>query len=263
MGFLQGKKILITGIVSNRSIAYGIAKCCHREGAELAFSYANERFKERLTGFAKEFGSDIVLQMDVSSDEQINNTFEQLKERWGGLDGVVHSIGFAPREAIAGDFLEGCTRDAFKIAMDISAYSFPAIARAALPLMQGRNGSLLTLTYLGGERVVPNYNTMGLAKAALEASTRYIASSVGPKGIRCNAISAGPVKTLAASGIQNFSKLLHIMEDSAPLRRTVTIEEIGNLAAFLLSDLSTCITGEVIHADSGFHCVAINSPESV
>ncbi|HIU83863.1 MAG TPA: SDR family oxidoreductase [Candidatus Aphodousia gallistercoris] len=263
MGFLEGKKILITGIVSNRSIAYGIAKCCYREGAQLAFSYANERFKDRLAGFAADFGSDIVLQMDVSSDEQINNTFAQLKERWGGLDGLVHSIGFAPREAIAGDFLQGCTRDAFKTAMDISAYSFPALARAALPLMQGRNGSLVTLTYLGGERVVPNYNTMGIAKAALEASTRYIASSVGPQGIRCNAISAGPIKTLAASGIQNFSKLLHIMESSAPLRRTVTIEEIGNLAAFLLSDLSTSITGEVIHADAGFHSVAINTPEEV
>lgn len=263
MGFLEGKKILITGIVSNRSIAYGIAKCCYREGAQLAFSYANERFKDRLAGFAADFGSDIVLQMDVSSDEQINNTFAQLKERWGGLDGLVHSIGFAPREAIAGDFLQGCTRDAFKTAMDISAYSFPALARAALPLMQRRNGSLVTLTYLGGERVVPNYNTMGIAKAALEASTRYIASSVGPQGIRCNAISAGPIKTLAASGIQNFSKLLHIMESSAPLRRTVTIEEIGNLAAFLLSDLSTSITGEVIHADAGFHSVAINTPEEV
>ena len=263
MGFLEGKKILITGIVSNRSIAYGIAKCCYREGAQLAFSYANERFKDRLAGFAADFGSDIVLQMDVSSDEQINNTFAQLKERWGGLDGLVHSIGFAPREAIAGDFLQGCTRDAFKTAMDISAYSFPALARAALPLMQGRNGSLVTLTYLGGERVVPNYNTMGIAKAALEASTRYIASSVGPQGIRCNAISAGPIKTLAASGSQNFSKLLHIMESSAPLRRTVTIEEIGNLAAFLLSDLSTSITGEVIHADAGFHSVAINTPEEV
>ena len=263
MGFLEGKKILITGIVSNRSIAYGIAKCCYREGAQLAFSYANERFKDRLVGFAADFGSDIVLQMDVSSDEQINNTFAQLKERWGGLDGLVHSIGFAPREAIAGDFLQGCTRDAFKTAMDISAYSFPALARAALPLMQGRKGSLVTLTYLGGERVVPNYNTMGIAKAALEASTRYIASSVGPQGIRCNAISAGPIKTLAASGIQNFSKLLHIMESSAPLRRTVTIEEIGNLAAFLLSDLSTSITGEVIHADAGFHSVAINTPEEV
>ncbi len=257
MGFLQGKKILITGIVSNRSIAYGIAQCCKREGAELAFSYANERFKDRVAGFAADFGSDLVLQMDVSNDEQIDQCFAKLKEVWGGLDGVVHSIGFAPREAIAGDFLEGCTRDAFKVAMDISAYSFPAVARAALPLMEGRNGAFLTLTYLGGERVVPNYNTMGLCKAALEASTRYIASSVGPKGIRCNAISAGPIKTLAASGIQGFSKMLHHMETNAPLRRTVTTEEVGNLAAFLLSDMASAVTGEVIHADAGFHSVAI------
>ena len=258
MGFLEGKKILITGVVSNRSIAYGIAKCCHREGAQLAFSYASDRFEERIKGFAADFGSDIVLKMDVSRDEDITQTFAALKERWGSLDGVVHSIGFAPREAIAGDFLEGCTRDAFKTAMDISAYSFPAIAREAQALMQGRNGSLLTLTYLGSERVVPNYNTMGLAKAALEASTRYIASSVGPQGIRANAISAGPIKTLAASGIQGFSKMLHHMEEAAPLRRTVTTEEIGNLAAFLLSDLSSAITGEVIHADAGFHSVAMN-----
>ncbi|MBR5458941.1 MAG: SDR family oxidoreductase, partial [Burkholderiaceae bacterium] len=189
MGFLEGKKILITGVVSNRSIAYGIAKACKREGAELAFSYANERFKDRIVEFAKDFGSDIVLQMDVSSDEQIEQTFAALKETWGYLDGVVHSIGFAPREAITGDFLEGCTREAFQTAMDISAYSFPAIARAALPLMEGRQGSFVTLTYLGGERVVPNYNTMGVVKAALESSTRYIASSIGPKGHRCNSIS--------------------------------------------------------------------------
>mgnify|MGYP002561417973 CR=1 FL=1 len=258
MGFLQGKKILITGIVSNRSIAYGIAKCCHREGAELAFSYANERFKDRVAGFAADFGSDFVLQMDVSSDEQIDNAFAQIKERWGALDGLVHSIGFAPREAIAGDFLEGCTRDAFKTAMDISAYSFPAIARAALPLMQGRAGSLLTLTYLGGERVVPNYNTMGVCKAALEASTRYLAGSLGPKGIRANAISSGPIKTLAASGIQNFSKILTYMEHSAPLRRTVTIDEVGNTAAFLLSDLASGITGNVAYVDAGFHSVGVS-----
>ncbi len=258
MGFLQGKKILITGIVSNRSIAYGIAQCCKREGAELAFSYSNERFKDRVTEYAADFGSNLVFQMDVTSDEQIQATFDSIKEAWGGLDGLVHSIGFAPREAIAGDFLEGCTRDAFATAMDISTYSFPAICRAALPLMQGRSGAMLTLTYLGGERVVPNYNTMGLCKAALEASTRYIASSVGPQGIRCNAISAGPIKTLAASGIQGFSKMLKHMEESAPLRRTITTEEVGNLAAFLLSDMASAVTGEVIHADAGFHSVAMN-----
>ncbi len=257
MGFLEGKKILITGVVSNRSIAYGIAEACKREGAELAFSYANERFKDRVAEYAKDFGSDIVLQMDVSSDEDIENTFAALKEKWGYLDGVVHSIGFAPREAIMGDFLDGCTRDAFKIAMDISAYSYPAVARAALPLMEGRNGAFLTLTYLGGERVVPNYNTMGVVKAALESATRYIASSVGPKGHRCNAISAGPIKTLAAAGIKDFSKILHHMEKATPMRRTVTTEEVGNVAAFLLSDLSSAVTGEVVHVDAGFHSVAI------
>ncbi|BBF22594.1 enoyl-ACP reductase FabI [Sutterella megalosphaeroides] len=260
MGFLTGKKLLITGVISNRSIAYGIAEACRREGAELAFTYVGERFRDRVAAFAEEFGSSICLPMDVSSDEEIAAVAEELKNRWGGLDGVVHSIGFAPREAIAGDFLDGLSRDAFKTAMDISAYSFPALAKACLPLMEGRNASVLTLTYLGSERVVPNYNTMGLAKAALEASTRYLASSLGPKGIRANAISAGPIKTLAASGIQDFSKLLHIMEETAPLGRTVTIQEVGNTAAFLLSDLASGITGDIIYVDAGFHAVGVGVP---
>lgn len=260
MGFLTGKKLLITGVISNRSIAYGIAEACRREGAELAFTYVGERFRDRVAAFAEEFGSSICLPMDVSSDEEIAAVVEELKNRWGGLDGVVHSIGFAPREAIAGDFLDGLSRDAFKTAMDISAYSFPALTKACLPLMEGRNASVLTLTYLGSERVVPNYNTMGLAKAALEASTRYLASSLGPKGIRANAISAGPIKTLAASGIQDFSKLLHIMEEAAPLGRTVTIQEVGNTAAFLLSDLASGITGDIIYVDAGFHAVAVGAP---
>ena len=257
MGFLQGKKLLITGVLSNRSIAYGIAQACRREGAELAFTYVGERFHDRVNAFAQEFGSDICLEMDVSKDDQISAVFGELRERWGGLDGFVHSIGFAPRQCIAGDFLEGISREAFQTAMDISAYSYPALAKAALPLMEGRNGSVLTLSYLGSERVVPNYNTMGLAKAALEASTRYLASSLGPRGIRANAISAGPIKTLAASGIKDFSKLLRIRENSAPLGRTVTIEEVGNTAAFLLSDLSSGITGDVIYVDAGFHSVAV------
>ena len=259
MGFLAGKKVLITGLLSNRSIAYGIAKACHREGAELAFTYAGDRSCDRVHAFAEEFGSNLVFKMDVSSDEEIQSAVEGIGNAWGALDGVVHSIGFAPREAIAGDFLEGLSREAFKIAMDISAYSFPALAKACLPLMEGRNGSVLTLSYLGSERVVPNYNTMGLCKAALEASTRYIAASIGPKGMRCNAISAGPIKTLAAAGIQGFSKMLRYMEANTPMRRTVTIDEVGNLGAFLLSDLSTAITGEVIHADAGFHCVAMST----
>ena len=257
MGFLAGKKVLITGLLSNRSIAYGIAKACHREGAELAFTYAGDRSCDRVHAFAEEFGSNLVFKMDVSSDEEIQSAVDGIGNAWGALDGVVHSIGFAPREAIAGDFLEGLSREAFKIAMDISANSYPALAKACLPLMEGRNGSVLTLSYLGSERVVPNYNTMGLAKAALEASTRYLASSLGPRGIRANAISAGPIKTLAASGIKDFSKLLRIMENSAPLGRTVTIDEVGNTAAFLLSDLSSGITGDVIYVDAGFHSVAV------
>lgn len=255
MGFLAGKKLLITGVLSNRSIAYGIAKACHREGAELAFTYVGERFADRVAGFAAEFGSDLCLPMDVGSDEEIAAVAAKLSERWGGLDGFVHSIGFAPREAIAGDFLDGISRDAFRVAMDISAYSFPALAKALMPLMKGRNASILTLTYIGGERVVPNYNTMGLAKAALESSTRYLAASLGREGIRANAISAGPIKTLAASGIQDFSKLLHAMEEVAPLGRTVTIDEVGNTAAFLLSDLASGITGNIAYVDAGFHVV--------
>lgn len=255
MGFLAGKKLLITGVLSNRSIAYGIAKACHREGAELAFTYVGERFADRVAGFAAEFGSDLCLSMDVGSDEEIAAVAAKLSERWGGLDGFVHSIGFAPREAIAGDFLDGLSRDAFRVAMDISAYSFPALAKAFMPLMKGRNASILTLTYIGGERVVPNYNTMGLAKAALEASTRYLAASLGREGIRANAISAGPIKTLAASGIQDFSKLLHAMEEVAPLGRIVTIDEVGNTAAFLLSDLASGITGNIAYVDAGFHVV--------
>ncbi|QDA55157.1 enoyl-ACP reductase FabI [Sutterella faecalis] len=257
MGFLTGKKILITGVISNRSIAYGIAQACHREGAELAFSYSDERFRERLQDFAAEFGSDIVLQIDVSKDDQIDAAVKALEAKWGYLDGFVHSIGFAPREAIAGDFLEGISREAFRVAMDISAYSYPALAKAFLPLMKGRQASILSLTYLGGERVVPNYNTMGLAKAALESSTRYLAVSLGREGIRANAISAGPIKTLAASGIKGFSKLLHVMEKTAPLGRTVTIQEVGNTAAFLLSDLSSGITGDIVYVDAGFHAVAV------
>lgn len=252
MGFLTGKRILITGVISNRSIAYGIAQACHEQGAELAFTYVGERFQERVTEFAAEFGSKIVLPCDVSSDAEIEATFAELAKHWDGLDGLVHSIGFAPREAIAGDFLEGISREAFRIAHDISAYSFPALAKAAKPMMKGRNGALLTLTYLGAEKAMANYNTMGLAKASLEASVRYLASGLGPEGIRANGISAGPIKTLAASGIKDFSSFLKFVESNAPLRRNVTIEQVGNVAAFLLSDLASGVTGEIIHVDSGF-----------
>jgi enoyl-[acyl-carrier protein] reductase I len=251
MGFLNGKKILITGLLSNRSIAYGIAKACHREGAELAFTYVGERFIGRIKEFAKEFHSELIFDCDVGSDAQIDQLFADLQKTWPQLDGLVHAIGFAPREAIAGDFLEGLSREGFKIAHDISAYSFPAMAKAALPMLSP-NAALLTLTYLGSLRTVPNYNTMGLAKASLEASVRYLATSLGPKGIRVNGISAGPIKTLAASGIKGFGKILDFVEKNAPLRRNVTVEDVGNAAAFFLSDLSQAITGEITYVDSGF-----------
>lgn len=257
MAFLKGKKILITGLLSNRSIAYGIAQACHREGAELAFTYVGERFKERITEFAAEFDSKLTFDCDVSSDEQINAVFTDLAKSWDKLDGLVHAIGFAPREAIAGDFLEGLSRESFRIAHDISAYSFPALAKAAQSMLSD-DATLITLSYLGAMRAIPNYNTMGLAKASLEASVRYLAETMGKNGVRVNGISAGPIKTLAASGIKDFSKLLGIAAAMAPLRRNITIQDVGNTAAFLLSPLSSGITGEIIYVDGGFSHVAIN-----
>ncbi|HXM83998.1 MAG TPA: enoyl-ACP reductase FabI [Burkholderiales bacterium] len=257
MGLLSGKKILVTGLLSNRSIAYGIAKAARREGAELALTYQNERFKDRVTDMAREFGSEIALPCEVTSDAEIASLFAELGKRWDGLDGLVHAIAFAPREAIAGDFLEGITREAFAQAHDISVYSFAALAKGALPMMRGRRAALVTLTYLGAERVVPNYNIMGLAKASLEASVRYLAASLGPQGIRVNGISAGPIKTLAAAGIGGFGKILKFVEEHAPLRRNVTTEDVGNVAAFLLSDLAAAVTAEILHVDAGFsHVVA-------
>ena len=251
MGFLAGKRLLITGLLSNRSIAYGIARACRREGAELAFSYVGERFKDRITEFAREFDSSLMFDCDVADDAQIGRLFEDLGAAWPSFDGFVHSIGFAPREAIAGDFLDGLSREAFRIAHDVSAYSFPALAKAALPRLNP-TAALLTLTYLGAERAVPNYNTMGLAKASLEASVRYLATCVGPKGVRVNGISAGPIKTLAASGIKGFGRMLDVVEANAPLRRNVTIDDVGNVAAFLLSDLAAGVTAEITYVDAGF-----------
>lgn len=251
MGFLTGKKLLITGVLSNRSIAYGIARACHREGAELAFSYVGERFKERITGFAAEFGSSLIFDCDVGHDAQIDRLFSELGETWPQFDGFVHAIGFAPREAIAGDFLDGLSRESFRIAHDISSYSFPAMAKAALPRLSPQ-AALLTLTYLGAVRSIPNYNTMGLAKASLEASVRYLASSLGPRGVRVNGISAGPIKTLAASGIKDFGKLLGEFAATAPLRRNVTLDDVGNVAAFLLSDLASGVTSEITYVDAGY-----------
>ncbi len=252
MPLLAGKKILITGLLSNRSIAYGIAKAARREGAEIALTYQNERFRDRAADMARELGAQIIVPCDVTSDAEIDSVFEELKKHWDGLDGLVHAIAFAPREAIAGELLDGLSREGFAQAHDISVYSFPALAKAGLPMMRGRRASLLTLTYLGSERVVPHYNTMGLAKAGLEASVRYLAANLGPLGIRVNGISAGPIKTLAAAGIAGLGIILKFVEQHSPMRRNVTIDDVGNAAAFLLSDLAAAITAEVLHVDSGF-----------
>jgi enoyl-[acyl-carrier protein] reductase I len=255
MALLQDKKILITGLLSNRSIAYGIAQAMAREGATLAFTYQSADLKDRVVGLASEFGSPPVLLCDVADDGQIGKLFEDLRRDWDGLDGIVHSIAFAPREALKGGFLESINREAFRIAHDVSAYSFAALAKAALPMMETRKGALLTLTYLGSERSIPNYNVMGLAKASLEASVRYLAQDLGAKGIRVNGISAGPIRTLAASGISGFAKILKFVEENAPLRRNVTIEDVGNAAAFLMSDLASGITGEITYVDAGFNTI--------
>jgi enoyl-[acyl-carrier protein] reductase I len=252
MGFLQGRRILVTGMLSNRSIAYGIAKACAREGAQLAFTYQGEGVRERVAGLAREFGTDLVFPCDVADDAQIEALFADLAKKWDSLDGLVHAIAFAPREALKGGFHESISREAFRIAHDVSSYSLAALAKGAAPMMQGRKGAIVTLTYLGAVRSIPNYNVMGLAKASLEAAVRYLAASLGPAGIRVNAISAGPIKTLAAAGIGGFSKILHFVEKNAPLRRGVTAEEVGNTAAFLLSDLASGITGETIYVDAGF-----------
>src|SRR5690242_905007 len=261
MAFLAGKRILITGLLSNRSIAYGIAKAMHREGAQLAFTYQGEGIRERVAKTVTEFGSDLLFPCDVSNDTEITRCFNDLGKHWDGLDSIVHSIAYAPREALSGDYLETVNREAFRIAHDVSSYSFAALAKAGLRLMQGRNASLLTLTYLGAVRVMPNYNVMGLAKASLEANVRFMASSLGPKGIRVNAISAGPIKTLAAAGIGNFGKLLGYTEKVSPLRRNVSILEVGNVAAFLCSDLASGVTGEITYVDAGFNTVAFDVPE--
>lgn len=253
MGFLQDKKILVTGLLSNRSIAYGIAKALHREGATLAFTYQNDDLRQRVSKLAAEFGTTPMLRCDVSSDDEISALFEQLSREWDGLDGIVHSIAFAPRDALKGELLDGLTREAFRIAHEVSSYSFAALAQAGLKMMRGRRAALLTLTYLGAVRSVPAYNVMGLAKASLEASVRYLARHLGPMGIRVNGISAGPIKTLAAAAIGDFSKKLKIVEEYSPLRRNVTIDEVGNVAAFLLSDLASGVTGEITYVDCGFN----------
>ncbi|PKL94525.1 MAG: enoyl-[acyl-carrier-protein] reductase FabI [Gammaproteobacteria bacterium HGW-Gammaproteobacteria-8] len=257
MALLAGKRALIVGVASPRSIAWGIAEAMHREGAELAFTYQTEKLKSRVDKIAEQTGSKLVMPLDVAYDEQIDAVFEQLKAEWGQLDIVVHAVGFAPRDQIEGEFADAVTREGFRIAHDISSYSFAALAKAARPLMQGRNGALLTLSYLGAVRAMPSYNVMGLAKASLEASVRYLAHGLGPEGIRVNGISAGPIKTLAAAGIAKFRAMLEHVETTAPLRRSVTIEDVGNTAAFLCSDLAAGITGEITYVDAGYNIVGM------
>ena len=264
MGFLQGKRALITGIASERSIASGIAEAMHREGAQLAFTYQNDKLKTRVEKAAAEYGSNIVIPLDVTSDEQIATCFAELGKHWtDGFDILVHAIAYAPREAIAGQFLDGLTRENFAVAHDISAYSLAAMAKAARPQMQGRNGSILTLSYLGAERALAGYNVMGVAKASLEATVRYLAYNLGPEGTRVNAISAGPIKTLAAAGIAGFRKILGHVEENAPLRRTVSIEQVGNVAAFLCSDLAAGVTGEITYVDSGYNILGMTGLNDV
>ncbi len=257
MGFLTGKRVLIVGIASKLSIAYGIAQAMHREGAELAFTYQNDKLKGRVEEFAQTFGSTLTFPCDVVDDAAIEAVFTELGKHWDGLDVIVHSVGFAPGHELEGNYVDVTTREGFRIAHDISSYSFGALAKAGKSMLAGRNGSLLTLTYQGSERVVPNYNVMGLAKASLEANVRYLASSLGPEGIRVNGISAGPIRTLAASGIKSFRKMLAYNEAATPLRRNVTIEEVGNAAAFLCSDLASGISGEILYVDGGFNTVAM------
>jgi enoyl-[acyl-carrier protein] reductase I len=257
MGFMQNKRALIVGVASNRSIAYGIAEAMAREGAEIALTYQNDKLKERVQKLADELGAKIVLPCDVVSDEQIDTMFAELGQHWDGLDTIVHSVAFAPREALEGDYLNSVTRENFRVAHDVSSYSFAALAKGGRKLLAGRNGALLTLTYLGAERAMPNYNVMGLAKASLEANVRYMAASLGPEGIRVNAVSAGAIRTLAASGIANFREMLAKGEQAAPLRKNVTIEEVGNVAAFLCSDLASGITGEILYVDGGYNIVGL------
>jgi enoyl-[acyl-carrier protein] reductase I len=261
MGFLKGKKILIVGLLSNKSIAYGVAEAMHREGAELAFTYQSDRFKDRVAKLTDKYNPAALVECDVTNDEQIENVFKELTKVWDGLDGIVHSVAFAPADQLSGDFISAVNRDGFKIAHDISAYSFAALAKAGRDMMKNRNASLISMTYLGAEKAMPNYNTMGIAKASLEATVRYTALALGQEGVRVNAISAGPIRTLAASGVGNFKRILDYNVKVAPLKKNVTIEEVGNTAAFLASDLSSGITGEVIHVDAGYHAVSMGEIE--
>jgi len=257
MGFLNNKRALIVGVASPRSIAWGIANAMHEQGAELAFTYQSEKLKSRVDRIAEQCGSEIVLPCDVAHDEEIDQVFDTLSQHWDGLDIIVHSVGFAPREQLEGDYLDVVTREGFRIAHDISSYSFAALAKAGRGMLEGRKGALLTLSYMGAVRSMPSYNVMGLAKASLEANVRYMAQSLGPHGHRVNAISAGPIKTLAAAGIARLRQMLDHVASTSPLRRNVTIEEVGNVAAFLCSDLASGITGEITYVDSGYNILGM------
>lgn len=262
MGFLTGKRALIVGVASDRSIASGIADAMHAQGAELAFSYQTEKLRSRVEEVATRTGSSIVLPCDVAHDDQIQALMDALAQHWNGFDILVHSVGFAPREQLNGRFIDAVTREGFAIAHDISAYSLAALAKAAQPLMKDRRGAILTLSYLGAVRALPSYNVMGLAKASLEACVRFLALDLGPEGTRVNGISAGPIKTLAAAGIANFRKMLHHVEQMAPLKRSVSIEEVGNVAAFLCSDLASGVTGEITYVDGGYSTVGMSFGEA-
>ena len=259
MGFLSGKRALIVGLATDRSIAWGIAQSMHAQGAEVAFAHI-ERMTERVVPLARQLGSDITFVMDVASDEEISKGFAYLKSRWDGFDILVHAVAFAPREALTGNFIDATTRDGFRVAHDISSYSLTALARATLPFMQGRAGAMLTLSYLGAMRSIPGYNVMGLAKASLEANVRFLAADMGAQGIRVNAISAGPIKTLSAAGIPGLRKMLSHVAATAPIKRNVTIDDVGNAAAFLCSDLAAGISGEVLYVDGGYHTVGMSFP---
>jgi enoyl-[acyl-carrier protein] reductase I len=259
MGFLKGKRALIVGLATDRSIAWGIAQAMHREGAELAFAHI-DRMTDRVVPLAKQLGSDITFVMDVASDEEIARGFAQLKSRWDGFDILVHAVAFAPREALTGNFIDATTRDGFRVAHDISSYSLTALARVSLPFMQGRPASILTLSYLGAVRSIPGYTVMGLAKASLEANVRFLAADLGAQGVRVNAISAGPIKTLAAAGIPGFRTMLAHVAATAPIQRNVTIDDVGNAAAFLCSDLAAGISGEVLYVDGGYRSVGMSFP---
>lgn len=257
MSFLKGKQVLIVGLASNRSIAYGIAKAFHEQGASLAFTYQNEKLKKRVEDLAADFNSTLVFPCDVSSDDEIKTVFQDLRTHWDHLDILIHSVAFAPADQISGDFVSNASREGFRIAHDVSVYSLIGLTQAALPMMEKTQGSVLTLSYYGAEKAVPNYNVMGVAKASLEAAVRYLASSMGPRGIRVNAISAGPIRTLAAAGIKDFRKIQNLYAQATPLKRNITAEEVGNAAAFLCSDLASGITAEVLHVDAGYHAVTV------